>query len=583
MKKLLSLLSVLTIGVTAVPTTIAARSYQKQEKLDSNINYSQTNNLENLNRFKRDKTINKKNTGIIKIINKKYIEGIVNTNKKTNSFRVLLKNKVYFCSNDNNVYEYNPETKQQKIIITTNSPILLPGFVLNNKLYFILNNGQVYEYDPATSQQKIVTTADGPIPYAGVVLNNKLYFSLNDSQIYEYDLAKGTGQQKIIITADGPIPYAGVVLSNKIYFGSHDNNLYEYNPETKQQKVIFTKKGRTIGNLVVSNSKVYFGPGQPSYNFYEYEPLELIESDVIDLQEQIRRGAYLYYQEQNPNSYVKNIEFNMNDLKYSDIELIKRELVYNIKEVENICDGIAQFENKTSDEEEYQTQNCKYTKQSIKSYQILKGLNKRIDNTLEKGTSNTGTSSILNIKSKSTISQTGGEVSAGGSLFGIGLSASISHSQGNEESNNSQTEKSNSKTENISQIISNSSSIDLSNVTENQKIETREIEFPSQKVKVGGNQIKKLTFTLNKTITKNKFIFNQHINGKIKVKIIDEYNNIIEQDLLIKDIMGSLKKNDLLPKEIVINNSDISFQGSFLLNKVSSSNLNIVTEEIDTI
>ncbi|WP_158613856.1 hypothetical protein [Spiroplasma endosymbiont of Megaselia nigra] len=47
--------------------------------------------------------------------------------------------------------------------------------------------------------------------------------------------------------------------------------------------------------------------------------------------------------------------------------------------------------------------------------------------------------------------------------------------------------------------------------------------------------------------------------------------------------MSSLKNNDLLPKEIVINNSDISFQGSFLLNKVSSSNLNIVTEEIDTI
>ncbi|RUO85921.1 hypothetical protein D9R21_06050 [Spiroplasma endosymbiont of Megaselia nigra] len=108
-------------------------------------------------------------------INKKDIEGIVNTNKKTNSFRVLLNNKVYFCSNDNNVYEYNPETKQQKIIITADGPILLPGFVLNNKLYFILNNGQVYEYDPATSQQKIVTTADGPIPYAGVVLNDKLY------------------------------------------------------------------------------------------------------------------------------------------------------------------------------------------------------------------------------------------------------------------------------------------------------------------------------------------------------------------------------------------------------------------------
>ncbi|WP_338990198.1 hypothetical protein [Spiroplasma endosymbiont of Seladonia tumulorum] len=55
MKKLLSLLSLLTIGGTAVPTTIAASPYQKEEtKLEiSKVNYSQKNNLEKLNRVKR--------------------------------------------------------------------------------------------------------------------------------------------------------------------------------------------------------------------------------------------------------------------------------------------------------------------------------------------------------------------------------------------------------------------------------------------------------------------------------------------------------------------------------------------------
>ncbi|MBW3059598.1 hypothetical protein D6D54_08330 [Spiroplasma poulsonii] len=54
MKKLLSLLSVLTISGTAVPTTIAAGPYQKEETIkNSDINYRQTNNLENLNRNKR--------------------------------------------------------------------------------------------------------------------------------------------------------------------------------------------------------------------------------------------------------------------------------------------------------------------------------------------------------------------------------------------------------------------------------------------------------------------------------------------------------------------------------------------------
>jgi len=55
MKKIISLLSVLTISGTAVPTTIAASSYQKEEtKLKNNDNnYQQRNNLENLSRVKR--------------------------------------------------------------------------------------------------------------------------------------------------------------------------------------------------------------------------------------------------------------------------------------------------------------------------------------------------------------------------------------------------------------------------------------------------------------------------------------------------------------------------------------------------
>ncbi len=52
MKKILSLLSVLTISGTAVPTTIAASPYQKEE-INSYINYLQSNNLEKLNIVKR--------------------------------------------------------------------------------------------------------------------------------------------------------------------------------------------------------------------------------------------------------------------------------------------------------------------------------------------------------------------------------------------------------------------------------------------------------------------------------------------------------------------------------------------------
>ncbi len=57
MKKLLSLLSVLTISGSVVPTTIAASPYQKKENKkieNSEINYlQQIGNLENLKRSKR--------------------------------------------------------------------------------------------------------------------------------------------------------------------------------------------------------------------------------------------------------------------------------------------------------------------------------------------------------------------------------------------------------------------------------------------------------------------------------------------------------------------------------------------------
>ncbi len=85
MKKILSLLSVLTISGTAVPTTIAASSYQKKE-----------NNLENL--IIRNKRQNNENkiTGITKIV--------ITTNEFVKSSGVVLNDKVYFGSADNKVY-----------------------------------------------------------------------------------------------------------------------------------------------------------------------------------------------------------------------------------------------------------------------------------------------------------------------------------------------------------------------------------------------------------------------------------------------------------------------------------------------
>ncbi|PQM30012.1 hypothetical protein [Spiroplasma poulsonii] len=95
MKKLLSLLSVLTISGTAVPTTIAASPYQKEEKLNNDINYSQTNNLENLSRNKRE------NNNITPDVKVSY---------EINDYFSDLCNAINFLQNNDNIRLINPET-----------------------------------------------------------------------------------------------------------------------------------------------------------------------------------------------------------------------------------------------------------------------------------------------------------------------------------------------------------------------------------------------------------------------------------------------------------------------------------------
>ncbi|WP_425377784.1 hypothetical protein [Spiroplasma endosymbiont of Polydrusus pterygomalis] len=57
---------------------------------------------------------------------------------------ILFNNKLYFGSGDQNVYEYDPITKQQKIIQNLDK-IRTSGLVLNNKIYFCSNNeGTIY-------------------------------------------------------------------------------------------------------------------------------------------------------------------------------------------------------------------------------------------------------------------------------------------------------------------------------------------------------------------------------------------------------------------------------------------------------
>ncbi|RUO85952.1 hypothetical protein [Spiroplasma endosymbiont of Megaselia nigra] len=178
MKKLLSLLSVLTISGTAVPTTIAASPYQKQKNLNNEVNnYLQTNNLEILNRNKRQ--------------NKIKISGIIKT-----------------------------------AIITDHDDFLGSVFVLNNKVYAKSYQGYVYEYDPKTLEQKSDVRVEKNNNNSEIKFNNKKYF-LGWKNILEQDLK--TFETKTVVTTNS-VNIQGksnlIFLNSKIYHCSRDGIIY---------------------------------------------------------------------------------------------------------------------------------------------------------------------------------------------------------------------------------------------------------------------------------------------------------------------------------------------------------------------
>jgi len=168
MKKLLSLLSVLTIGGTAVPTTIAASPYKKEKQLNS---YLQTNNLKQLDRIKRQQ--NKKTSKKILVLTEKLIIDSNNSREYTNSSRRVLQNLeiqrilipvinvgeenqdsiIYTLNNENYGYfrvpveiigvdDQNQQSYRRNLeLILRTDNLYLQGFIINNNYYhFNFNN-----------------------------------------------------------------------------------------------------------------------------------------------------------------------------------------------------------------------------------------------------------------------------------------------------------------------------------------------------------------------------------------------------------------------------------------------------------
>lgn len=192
---------------------------------------------------------------------------------------LILNNKIYYGSNDHNVYEYDPTTKEQKIVIVAGKAVCSSGVALNNKVYFSSRDCNIYEYDQATGKQKIVIKKHehykcpgyGYIESTGITLNNKVYLGSYDGSVHEYDPI--SGHDKVVINETDEASLNNILVScvasnNKLYFSFYKRSIYEYDPATGQ-KVIIETDDYFAPIVAALNDKAYF----LSYDkVYEYDP-----------------------------------------------------------------------------------------------------------------------------------------------------------------------------------------------------------------------------------------------------------------------------------------------------------------------
>ncbi|UZQ30258.1 MAG: hypothetical protein OHM56_01560 [Spiroplasma phoeniceum] len=158
MKKLLSLLSVLTISGTAVPTTIAASFYPKQEKLNNKINYSE---IKNLIRNKRQN--NNKNLEIN--IDFEELETLKDSQVKNIIFDYF-NNNVYLQTKKNNTLYKIKENGNLQLIKSGD----INGFSLDNNInknVYIFTTKKLYKNNVYNIEEEISNL-------------NFIYFSLDN-------------------------------------------------------------------------------------------------------------------------------------------------------------------------------------------------------------------------------------------------------------------------------------------------------------------------------------------------------------------------------------------------------------------
>ncbi|WP_215826788.1 hypothetical protein [Spiroplasma endosymbiont of 'Nebria riversi'] len=255
---------------------------------------------------------------------------------------------------DHNVYEYDPVTNQQKIVLRATESIRSSGVVLNSKLYFGSLDHNVYEYDPVAEQQKIIIKTNWWIDSSGVIFNNKLYIGSGDGNVYEYsEYYLNSNLGKISNNSDN------VILSELNYLNPDlDISQLEIINKTKNSSIL------KIKNNLNNNIKIHYS-------------IDNGQNKIINLNELIKKALFFKFRDENSNLKFKEINYiDTNNLNFSNTEITKQENSFLWSNVpKNVCSD-REITYKTPNIKSFNVPACEYNSKSKLIFQITTGLTK---------------------------------------------------------------------------------------------------------------------------------------------------------------------------------------------------------------
>ncbi len=338
------------------------------------------------------------------------------------------------------------------------------------------------------------------------------------------------------------------------------NNLKRNKKQNNNQNIIgiledvITTIRHVRYSCIFSNNKIYFS----SYDrkVYEYYQLELINSDLIYMKEQIKRGLYLYYKEQNPTSKIKKIiNINLENLILSNVVLEEKQKnkSYNSEEDINICpDFYIYLENRGDYNQNINTIICYKQITQTNTFQKINGFSKS-----ESTANNNNWSLNANNKVIAKYSSNAGVPLVFGTKIEVTFDSSAGKTWGKSETHT---------------MGNSTNSADKKIKT---TIDTQTINIPHQSIMVPKKSMVPVFVVGLKNNIQLILNYYQNIEGNVSTDIIYENNKISEISISIIDVMIKLSEKNILHLKIKINDDNsinfsygVESKKDILINKV---------------